>query len=105
MLGPSRCQLYEEQEETMEHILNSCIFTSMLWDFFSTLFKQSDIDKDSITNTLDNWRNNVSDNEVLDSSWAVLTSFIIWNVWNERKKRIFKEEKNSSLRLLEQILK
>lgn len=28
VLGPSRCQLCEAQEETMEHLLNNCIFTS-----------------------------------------------------------------------------
>lgn len=34
-----------------------------------------------------------------------MPSFIIWNVWKERNKGIFKEEKNSSLHLLERILK
>eukprot|EP00253_Pinus_taeda_P028919 PITA_28919 len=93
MLGPSRCQLCEAQEETMEHLLNSCIFTSRLWDFFATLFKQSDRDTNSITNTLNNWRNNVSNNEVLNSAWALLPSFTIWNGSKERNKRIFKERK------------
>lgn len=45
------------------------------------------------------------DNEVLNSAWALLPSFIIWNVWKERNRRIFKEEKSSSLRLLELISK
>eukprot|EP00253_Pinus_taeda_P022226 PITA_22226 len=105
MLGPSKCQLCEAQEETMEHLLNSCIFTARLWDIFATIFNQSDRDKESITNTLNNWRNNFSDYEILNSAWALFLSFIIWNVWKERNKIIFKEEKNSSLRLLEQILK
>ena len=30
VLGPSRCQLCEAQEETMEHLLNNCVFTSRL---------------------------------------------------------------------------
>ena len=38
MWGPSRFQLCEAQEETIEHLLNSCIFTSKLWDFFATIF-------------------------------------------------------------------
>lgn len=105
ILGPSKCQLYGAQEETIEHLLNSFIFTSRLWDFFANIFNQSDRDKDSITNTLNNWRNYGSDNEALNTTWALFPSFIIWNVWKERNKRIFKEEKNTSLHLLEQILK
>lgn len=105
MLGPSRCQLCEAEEEKMEHLLNSCIFTSRLWNFFATVFNQFDRDRDSITNTINNWRNNFSNYEILNTIWALLPSFIIWNVWKERNKRIFKEEKNASLRLLEHILK
>ena len=105
VLGPFKCHLYEAQEESMEHLLNSCIFTSKLWDIFATIFKQSDRDKESITNTLSSWRKFFSDYEVLNFAWVLLPSFIIWNVWKERNKRIFKEEKNPSLHLLEQILK
>ena len=32
MLGPSRCHLYETQEETIEHPLNNCIFTDKIWE-------------------------------------------------------------------------
>ena len=34
-----------------------------------------------------------------------MPSFIIWNVWKERNKRIFKEEKTTPLRLKDLILK
>jgi len=30
VLGPSRCQLCEAQEEIMEHLLNNCFFSSKL---------------------------------------------------------------------------
>lgn len=58
VIGPSRCQLCEAQEEVMEHILNSCTYTTWLWDSFATIFQQTDIDKGSITNTLNKWRRN-----------------------------------------------
>jgi len=38
-LGPLRCQLYEAQEETIEHLLNTSIFTSRLWDVFASIFQ------------------------------------------------------------------
>eukprot|EP00253_Pinus_taeda_P030148 PITA_30148 len=39
VLGPSRCQLCEELEETMEHILNSFSYTTWLWDYFSNILQ------------------------------------------------------------------
>lgn len=105
VLWPSRCQLCEAQEETMEHLLNSCIFTSRLWDTFATIFQQTDRDKGSIITTLNNWRRNFFYYEFLGSTWDLTPRFIIWNVWKERNKRIFKNEKSPSHRLLEQILK
>ena len=104
MLGPSRCQLCEAQEETMEHLRNSCIFTSWLWDTFATIFQKIDRDKESIANSLSRWRRNFLDNEVLNIAWALMPSFIIWNISIERNKRIFKNEKNPALRLYEQIV-
>jgi len=101
--GPSRCLLCEAQQETLEHLLNNFIFTSWLWDFFATIFQQSNRDRGSIISTLINWRK--SDNEILNSVWAHTPSFIIWNVWKQRNKRIFKEEKNPPQHLLEIILK
>lgn len=74
-------------------------------EFFTIIFKQSDRDKESIVNTLNNWRNNFSDNEILNSTWDLLPSFIIWNVWKERNKKIFKEVKSASLSLVELIAK
>ena len=60
VLGPSRCQLCEAQEEAMEHLLNNCIFTSSLWDYFSTIFQQTNRDKGSIISTLNRWRRTFS---------------------------------------------
>lgn len=85
----------------MEHLLNDYIFTSRLWDTFATIFQLTDRDKGSIINTLNKWRRNFLDYEFLDSAWALTPSFIIWNVWKERKNRIFKNEKKPSYRLYE----
>ena len=50
----------------MEHILNSCTYTTWLWDYFATIFQQTDKDKGSITNTLNKWRRNFLENETLN---------------------------------------
>lgn len=89
----------------MEHLLNSYNFTSKVWNAFANIFQQSDRDKESITNTLTRWRKKFLDNEVLNLAWALMPSFIIWNKWKERNKRIFKNEKNPTSHLFDQILK
>jgi len=105
VLGPSRCQLYEAQEETMEHLLNDCIFTSRLWDTFVTIFQQTYRDKESIINTLNNWRRNFSKYEFLHLAWVLILGFIIWNVWKERNNRIFKNVCSTTQCIFEKILR
>ena len=105
VMGPSRCQLCEAQEETMEHILNSCTYTSWLWDSFNSIFQHTDWDKGSIINTVNRWRINFSEHEILNLAWSFTPSFIIWNAWKERNKRIFKDEKTTPLGVMDLILK
>lgn len=104
-MGPSICLLCETQEETMEHILNNCTYNNWLWDAFNIIFQKTDRDKGSIINTLNKWRGNFSENEILNLAWTLTPSFIIWNVWKERNKIIFKDKKITPLGLMELILK
>lgn len=62
LVGPSRFQLCGLQEETMDHLLNICSFTSTLWNWVASIFTQNDKDKSSITSTLKNWRKYFSEN-------------------------------------------
>jgi hypothetical protein len=39
-VGPSRCILCQENEETQDHILSNCSFTSQLWDIGASNFRQ-----------------------------------------------------------------
>eukprot|EP00253_Pinus_taeda_P017486 PITA_17486 len=66
---------------------------------------KTDRDKGSVINTLNKWRRNFSENELLNLTWAFTPSFIILNVWKERNKRIFKGEQTTPLHLLGLILK
>lgn len=88
----------------MEHLLNNYIFTSRLCDSFTNIFQKSDRDRGCIFNTLTRWRKNYLDNEIIRSAWTLTPKFIIWNVWKERNRRIFKDEKRTLKCLFEQIL-
>lgn len=75
--GPTRCQLCESQEETMEHLLNLCPFTSTFWNCVASIFRQTDRDNFSITGTLKNWRRNFSENEIINKAWSLVLGFLI----------------------------
>lgn len=51
---PSKCYLCNSQGETMNHLLNLCPFTSIVWDWVATIFKHTDRDRLNISNTLRN---------------------------------------------------
>jgi len=53
-IGPSQCYLYGSQEETMDHLLNLCPFTSNIWDWVASIFRQTNRDSLNISNTLKN---------------------------------------------------
>jgi len=75
--SPSKCQLCESQEETMDHLINLRPLTSTLWNWIAAIFRQTDKDMGSITNTLKKWRKNFSDNETVNKDWALAPSFLI----------------------------
>lgn len=51
---PSRCYLCGTHEEMIEHLLNLCPFISKVQDWLATIFRQTDKDSLSISNTLKN---------------------------------------------------
>ena len=50
-IGPSNCYLCGTDEETIEHLLNLCPFTSKVWDWVASIFRQTDRDSLNISNT------------------------------------------------------
>eukprot|EP00253_Pinus_taeda_P003152 PITA_03152 len=103
--SPSRCQLYELQEETIEHLLNLYPFTSSLWNWVASIFRQTDRDNFSIIGTLKNWRKNFSENEIINKAWTLVPGFLIWDVWKERNNRIFKNRIGTSQSIIAQIIR
>jgi ribonuclease HI/exonuclease III len=89
-LGPSLCILCGKNEETLNHLLNSCPFTSQIWDQAACIMRTSDRNRDSIMDTISNWRDSAFQSPVLNRIWQLLPGFILWNTWKERNRRLFK---------------
>eukprot|EP00253_Pinus_taeda_P003909 PITA_03909 len=89
----------------MEHLLNLCQFTSTLWNWVASIFRQTDRDIGSINRTLRNWRRNFSENEIINKAWALVLGFLIWDVWKEHNNRIFKNRIGTSQSIMTQIIR
>jgi len=76
-IGPSRCYLCGAHEEMIEHLLNLCPFTSKVWDWVAAIFRQTDRDSLSISNTLKNWRKKFSGNEIFNKVWILVPGSVI----------------------------
>lgn len=89
----------------MDHLLNLCSFTSTLWNWVATIFRQMDKDRGSITSTLKKWRKIFFDNEIINRAWALILGFLIWDVWKEWNNRVFKNRQGSLVNIMAQILR
>ena len=103
-VGPSKCHLCGLQEETIEHLLNLCPFTSTLWDWVASVFRKTDRDRLSITNTLRYWRKDFSDNEIINKAWTLVIGFIILDEWKECNVKIFKNKISLTQSIIVQCL-
>jgi len=104
-IGPSSFYLCGMHEEMIKHLLNLCPFTSIAWDWVATIFRQTDMDRLSVSNNLKNWRNNFSGNEIVNKAYILVPGFVIWNVWKERNNHIFSNKTSKPQNIMEQILR
>ena len=63
---PSKCHLCGLQEETTNHLLNMCEFTSSIWNWVASIFNQIDRKENDIMKTLKTWRKYFSENETIN---------------------------------------
>jgi len=65
----------------MDDLLNLYSFTSTLWKWMAYIFNQTVRNEDDITKTLNNWRKDFSNNEIVNLAWTLMPIFLIWDVW------------------------
>jgi hypothetical protein len=104
-IGPSICTLCQQQEETMEHLLNSCHYNQWIWDRGSQTMRRSNRNRNSIRDTLENWDSISFHNPILECIWQLLPGFTLWQIWKERNKRIFHSKASPPASTWERIVK
>ena len=89
MVGPYRCFLCELEDETTSHLLDTCNFTSAIWDRGVELFWRSDRIRQHPNVTISEWTSKPFTNPILNQLWELFPHFVLWEVWHERNSRTF----------------
>jgi hypothetical protein len=79
-----------EADETLNHLLNSCPYIAQIWDQVALIMHTSDRNRDSIIDTITDWRDQAFHSPLLNSIWKLLPGFILWKTWKERNRRLFR---------------
>jgi ribonuclease HI len=74
----------------MNHLLNSCSYTTQLWDQAAIIMRKSDRQRESVIDTIAEWRDQAFHSPLLNRIWKLLPSFILWKIWKERNIRVFR---------------
>jgi len=90
--GPSMCPNCCQNEETLQHILDSCPLANQLWEKASFRCQRRCRTKNDITDSLRHWPQNPYKSDLLNCLWKLLPGIISWGIWKERNKRIFKNQ-------------
>eukprot|EP00253_Pinus_taeda_P011523 PITA_11523 len=97
--GPSICPNCKQEEETTTHLLQTCHLGRKLWE--KAIFrcqKESRVQGD-LKATLRNWKQSPYHSRLLNSLWQLIPGLLMWNIWKERNRRLFKNQTQT----LEQI--
>lgn len=81
------CVFCNNENETGNHIFLNCQFVLSIWASLKHNLKVSNL-PDNIKDLMTVWRETNVDRKIR-MEWDISVAALIWNVWNERNKRIF----------------
>ncbi|XP_059076472.1 uncharacterized protein LOC131875810 [Cryptomeria japonica] len=100
--GPSRCILCQEQEETVNHLLLHCKFSSHYWWHFMRKLRIFG----PFPSGLDEWFlewSKLEGNAIFADLLYILPSLLMWEIWKEKNRRIFQGKEMSLMTLCGKI--
>eukprot|EP00253_Pinus_taeda_P031554 PITA_31554 len=103
--GPSRCSLCNREAENQEHLLNKCPFAESIWEKIRGLFGRTMRDQTNIRLTIGQWGTGKFHSKVVRRIWSLAVGFVIWFIWKERNKRIFRGQNSRPEKVWEEISK
>ena len=89
-IGPSWCHLCGQEEETQNHLLNICPYSSCIWNHNASIMRMSDRNCTILKEIIEGYRSSTFQSPIVNRIRQFLPGFILWNIWKERNGRIFK---------------
>lgn len=90
--GPSICVNCKSQEETLQHLLDSCTLANQMWEKSSFRCQRKCRVSEDIIDSILQWHQSPYKSEVLNQLWRLIPGLLTRCIWKERNKRIFKDQ-------------
>eukprot|EP00253_Pinus_taeda_P011612 PITA_11612 len=90
--GPSICLNCKLDEESTVHLMQICPFGRRLWEKVTFRCRKEGRVLGDINNTLRNWPQKPYQCEILNIIWQIAPGILMWNIWKEQNRRIFKDQ-------------
>eukprot|EP00253_Pinus_taeda_P009912 PITA_09912 len=90
--GPSICPNCKQAEETTTHLLQTCHLGRKLWEKATFRCQRDNRVQGDLKATLRNWQQSPYHSRLLNSLWQLIPGLLMWNIWKERNRRLFKNQ-------------
>eukprot|EP00253_Pinus_taeda_P019391 PITA_19391 len=91
-VGPSICLNCKLEEESAVHLMQICTFGRRIWERVSFRCQKEGRVLGDINNTICNWPHKPYQCNILNTLWQIIPGIVMWNIWKERNRRIFKTQ-------------
>eukprot|EP00253_Pinus_taeda_P002560 PITA_02560 len=90
--GPSICHNCFQDEETQQHLLDTCPLANLIWEKISFRCQRRCKVNIDIIDTIRQWPKTPYNCAILNHLWNIIPGLTLWNLWKERNQRIFKNQ-------------
>lgn len=92
---PNRCYLCLNNEESVNHMFIHCPFVLPIWGMFFQMWGLNWVFPQDIQDYFKSW-NYPTNNPTIRNLWKFSFAHILWGIWKERNKKLFKNDINTS---------
>ena len=91
-IGPHWCCLCQMHEETTNHLLDECNFSSTIWKEGERIFRKNAKQNGRPDITISQWQHQPFSSKILNQIWELFLGFVVCEVWIESNNRVFKDK-------------
>lgn len=94
-LGPFFCSMFSQEEESINHLLDTYPFSSSIWDEQAMVMRKYDRKRGNVVGTFTSWPSSNYHNPIVNKVWKMLLGLVVSGIWKEKNHRIFKRTSDS----------